>query len=226
VLQEDGTAIRTPSRAERRVRGGGGAGAHFRALFYHIFATASRAATALLLMHSCARAIICRLRCARSAAAVGTLVRVCCCASPARTTRADQHVSVVTRPLPHDALRMRLPAHSAGPHAWCCRPNLSLRRRRRCVPSRCASGWAVAPRECPWEYQLRANHPPRGRLFAVFFVSENNFRAFPAVKKKSARNDRKSDVRSSRRSSATLLRRRWSRTSRRRTSTPRLPTFC
>jgi hypothetical protein len=44
-----------------------------------------------------------------------------------------------------DALRMRLPAHSAGPHAWRCRPNLSRRRRRRCVPSRCASGWAVAP---------------------------------------------------------------------------------
>ena len=52
---------------------------------------------------------------------------------------------VVTRTLPHDALRMRLPAHSAGPHAWRCRPNLSWRRRRRCVPSPCASGRAVAP---------------------------------------------------------------------------------
>jgi hypothetical protein len=90
---------------------------------------------------------------------------------------------------------------------------------------RCARRGGRWRRECTWEYQLRANHPPRGRLFGVFLCQKPIFRAFPAVIK-NARNDRKSDVRSSRRSSATLPRRRWSRTSRRRTSAPRPSTFC
>jgi hypothetical protein len=93
VLQ-DGRARSTKAREERRVRGGGGAGAHFRALFHHIFATASRAATALLLVRSCTRASTCRARRARPAAAVGTLVRVGCCAASTRTARADQPVSL------------------------------------------------------------------------------------------------------------------------------------
>ena len=71
-----------------------------------------------------------------------------------------------------------------------------------------------------------ASELPAARApFWGLFVSEPNFRAFAAVKKP-ARNDRKSDVRSSRRSSATLQWRRWPRTSRRRTSTPRPSTFC
>jgi hypothetical protein len=36
-------------------------------------------------------------------------------------------------------------------------------------------GVSGGARECTREYQLRANHPPRGRPFGVFFVSENNF---------------------------------------------------
>jgi hypothetical protein len=77
-LQDDGRATRTREWEERRVRGGGGAGAHFRALFRRVSATARHAATALLLVRSCIRASLCRLRCARSAAAVGTFFRVCC----------------------------------------------------------------------------------------------------------------------------------------------------
>jgi hypothetical protein len=47
-------------------------------------------------------------------------------------------------------------------------------------------GLGGGARECTREYQLRANHPPRGRILGAFFVSENNFRAFPAVKQNCA----------------------------------------
>ena len=95
----------------------------------------SHAATAPLVVRSCTRASVCRARRTRSAAVIGISVRVCCCAAPARTARADQHVSWSHA----RTSRMHLPAHSAGPQARCCRPKLSWRRMRRCVPSRCAS---------------------------------------------------------------------------------------
>jgi hypothetical protein len=123
-LQDDGRATRTIEWAQRRVRGGGGAGAHFRALFRRVSATAWHAATALLLVRSCIRASLCRLRCARSTDAVGTFFRVCCCTAPARTTREDQHVSWSRARHTRCTSECAFPAHSTGPHAWRCRPNL------------------------------------------------------------------------------------------------------
>jgi hypothetical protein len=198
--------------------------AHFRSLFRHIFATASRAATALLLVRSCARASVCRARRARPAASVGTLVRVCCqcCAAPARTAETDQLVS-----WSH--------ARYLTMHCECAFPPTQLELTRGVAGQTSHGGdeGGAFPRGACQGERWR---PPAylavliasevvtvRRLFWGLFVSELNFRAFPAVKKNCTG---KSDVRSSRRSSATLRRRRWSRTSRRRTSTPRLPTFC
>jgi hypothetical protein len=197
----------------------------FRALFRRIFATASCAATALLLVRSCARASMCRARRARPAAAVGTLVRVGCCAAPASTARADQPVSW-TR-----ARYLTMHCECAFPPT---QPNLA---RGVAGPTshRGDEGGAfprTARRGARWRPRVHtgvpvASEPPAARApFGGLFVSENNFRAFPAVKQKLHGMTENRYVRSSRRSSATLPRRRWSRTSRRRTSTPRLSTFC
>ena len=64
--------------------------ARFRALIEHALATASHAATASSVVRSRTCASICRARRARSA--IGSSVRVRCCAAPARPARADQRV--------------------------------------------------------------------------------------------------------------------------------------
>jgi hypothetical protein len=157
----------------------------FRALLHRIFATASRAATALLLVRSCARASICRARRARSAAAVGTLVRVGCCAAPARTARAGQPV-------------WRTRARYRTMHCECAFPPT------RPDPTRGAAGptshggdegGAFPPgarQSGRWRPRVHtgvpiASEPPAARApFWGLFVSENDFRAFPAVIKNCA----------------------------------------
>jgi hypothetical protein len=108
--QEDGRASSTKVWKGRRVRGGGGAGAWLRRspsppprrngaalTFMHSFSTrsprASHAATAPLVVRFCTRASIRRARHARSAAAIGTSVRVCCCVASARTASGNQDLS-------------------------------------------------------------------------------------------------------------------------------------
>jgi hypothetical protein len=154
----------------------------FRALFHRIFATASHAATAPLLVRSCARASICRARRARSAAAVGTFMRACCCAAPARTARADQHVSwsrarylTMHCECAFPPTQPDLTRGVAGPTSHGGDEGGAFRRRAR-------RGGRWRPRVhtgVPF-----ASEPPAARApFWGLFVSKNNFRAFPAVKK-------------------------------------------
>jgi hypothetical protein len=164
----------------RRVRGGGGAGAHLSCpLAPH---SRDGVATALLLVRSCARASICRARRARPAAAVITLVRVCCCAASARTARAGQPVWM-TR-----ARYLTMHCECAFPPT---QPNLA-----RGVAGQTSHGGDEggafprrARRGARWRPRVHtgvpvASEPPAARApFWGLFVSENDFRAFPAVKK-------------------------------------------
>jgi len=177
--------MRTREWAERRVRGGGGAGAR---PFVHSSTTFSqRHCTPRPHRCSCALASTRPsaerdapdrpLASAHSFACAAVPLRH---AQPGRTNTFRGHAQGTK-----DALRMRLPAHSAGPHARCCRPKLCWRRRRRCVPSHCASGCAVAPASVhgvPIASELPAARAP----FSGLFLSVNNLRAFPAVKKNCA----------------------------------------
>ena len=225
VLQAHGRASRTTQWAQRRVRGGGGAGAAFSGSFTAFSRRRRAPRPHLLPVRSGARASICRARRARSAGAAGTLVRVCCRAAPARTARADQPVSWSR------ARYLTMHCECAFPPT---QPDLTRGVAGPTSPGGDEGG--AFPRRARrggrWRPQVHtgvpvASEPPAARApFWGLLVSESDFRAFPAVIKKTARDDRKSDVRSSRRSSATLRRRRWCRSSRRRTSTPRLSTFC
>jgi hypothetical protein len=123
-----GRAMRTSERAQRRVRGGGGAGAHLSCpLSPHSrdgIARRDRIIARALLrprvhLQSATRPTG---RCRRHTRARGLLCRPGTHSEGGPTRLED------TRTLPHDALRMLLPPHSAGPHAWRCRPNLCSRR--------------------------------------------------------------------------------------------------
>jgi hypothetical protein len=145
----------------------------FRALFRHIFATASP-------RRDCTVAHALFLASARPSAERDAPDRpllsahsFACAAVPHRhAQQGGPTLFVVMRPLPHDALRMRLPAHSAGPHAWRFRPILSWRRRRRCVPSRCqcTSGWAVAPAIAHWSTDCERTARRAGAFWGSFCV--------------------------------------------------------
>ena len=183
VLQAHGRARSTTLWAQRRVRGGGGAGAAVSGPFRRVFATASRAATALLPVRSGARASTCRARRARPADAVGTLVRVCCRAAPARTARADQPVSWSR------ARYLTMHCECAFPPT---QPDLTRGVAGPTSPGGDEGG--ALPRRARrggrWRPQVHtgvpvASEPPAARApFWGLFVSEFDFRAFPAVIKK------------------------------------------
>ena len=144
--------------------------AHFRALMEHALATASHR-TSRPHYYSCALGPRVRLqistrpigRCRRH-----TRARVLLCRSgthgEGRPTRL-----VVTRTLPHDALRMRpsRPLSRTSRVAFQAQPLLAATKAVRSIAVRV--GVSGGARECTREYELRANHPPRGRLFGVFF---------------------------------------------------------
>ncbi len=113
ALQVDGRAMRTRLGAQRRVRGGGGAGAHLSCpLLPHFRDGVARRdriiARALLRprvhLQSATRPTG---RCRRHTRARGLLCRSGTHSKGGPTRLEDTHT------LPHDALRMRLPAHSA-----------------------------------------------------------------------------------------------------------------
>ena len=136
-------------------------------------------------MRSGTRASVCRARRARPPDAVGTLVRVCCRAAPARTARADQPV-------------WRTRARYFTMHCECAfpptRPDLT-----RGVAGPTSHGGdegGASPRRARrggrWRPQVHtgvpvASEPPAARApFWGLFVSESDCRAFPAVKKNRA----------------------------------------
>jgi hypothetical protein len=193
--------MRTSLWAERRVRGGGGAGAHLSGPLLPHFRDGMARRDRII-----ARALW------RPRVHLQSTTR------PTRTARADQHDSWSrTRHLTM--------------HCECAFPPTQLDLTRGVSGPTSPGGDArgAFPRgACQggrWRPRVHtgvpvATEPPAARApFCVRIRFSSSF-------KKTARKDRKLDVRSSRRSSATLPRRRWSRTSRRRTSTPRPSTFC
>jgi hypothetical protein len=176
--QAHGRARRTIARVQRRLRGGGGAGARpLRSLspyprprraaltFVHATSTGCTTAshavtTAPLVVRSCTRASIWRARRVRSAAAIGASVRVCFGAAPPRTARGDQSASSSrARNSGCTANAPARPLSRTSRVVWQAKPLTAANEEVRPLTVR------VRVRGCSrygtWEYQLRANYPPR-----------------------------------------------------------------
>ena len=91
-----------------------------------------------------------------------------------RPARAQRHLQHVSHGCTADAPSRPLSRTSRV----CCRPSLSWRRRRRCVPSRCASVCAEVHAGVPGR---GATYPPRMPFGRLFPTNNDSTRSFPAV---------------------------------------------